>query len=94
MFLIDGKSYQLGLILGPNFLLFVLPKLTDNDAKVVLFVDDTSIIVTTSNQGGLRTALNKTLSDIISWFKDLFLSLNLIKCIIYNLLLKIALTLL
>jgi len=34
-----------------------LPKITDNYAKVVLFTDDTSIIVINSNQGGLQTAL-------------------------------------
>ena len=36
----------------------------------------TSIIVINSNQGGLQTALNKTISDIISWFKVNFLFLN------------------
>jgi len=41
-----------------------LPKITDNDPKVVLFADDTSIIETNYNQGGLQTALNKTLSVI------------------------------
>ena len=41
--------------------------------KVELFADDTSIIVTNSNQGGLKTALNKTLSDTISWLKVNFL---------------------
>jgi hypothetical protein len=33
-----------------------LPKTTDNDAKVVLFMDDYSIIVINSNQGGFQTA--------------------------------------
>jgi len=42
----------------------------------VLFADYTSITITNSNQGGLQTASNKTLSDIISWFKANFLSLN------------------
>jgi len=50
-----------------------LPKLTGNDAKVVLFADDTSIIVTISNQGRLPTALKKKLSGIISWLKANFL---------------------
>jgi len=56
--------------------LAIYRKITDNDAKVMLFADDTSIAVTNSNQGGLQTALNKTLSDIISWFTANFLSPN------------------
>jgi hypothetical protein len=68
-----------GLILG--LLLFViyindLSKITDNDAKVVLFPGNTNIIVINSNQGGLQTALNKTISDVISWFTVSFLLLN------------------
>jgi len=43
----------------------------------VLFADDTSII--TSPNEGLQIALTKTLSDINSWFKANFLSLNLNK---------------
>jgi len=60
------------------FLIYInnLHKVTDNDAKVVFFMDDTSIIVINSNQGGLQTALNKTISDIISWFKVNFLLPN------------------
>jgi len=42
----------------------------------VLFPDDTSIIITSPNQEGLQTALNKTLSDINLWFKANFLPLN------------------
>jgi hypothetical protein len=55
----------------------ICPKVKDNDVEIVLFADDTSVIVTNSNQGELQTAGNKTLSDIISWFKANFLSLNL-----------------
>jgi len=46
------------LIFGSLFLLIYfnnLPKITDNDAKVVLFADDTSITVTTRNQGDVQT---------------------------------------
>jgi hypothetical protein len=68
-----------GLILGPLlFLVYIndLPMATDSDSKVVIFADDTSIIITSPNQEGLQTALNKTLSDINSWFKANFPSLN------------------
>jgi len=36
---------------------------TDNDSKVVLFADDTNIIITSPNQEGLQIALTKTLSE-------------------------------
>ena len=39
---------------------------------MTLSVDETIIIVTNTNQEGLQTALNKTLSDIISWFQANF----------------------
>jgi hypothetical protein len=53
-----------------------LPKITDNDAKVVLFAYDTSIVVINFNQGEFPAVLNKILSGIISWFKANFPSLN------------------
>jgi hypothetical protein len=52
---------------------------TDSDTKVVLFADDTSIIITSPNQERLQTALNKTLSDKNLWLKAIILSLNLNK---------------
>jgi hypothetical protein len=83
MFPLDGKKITncipQGSILGPLlFLIYIndLPMATDSESKVVLFADDTSIIVTSPNQEGLQIALNKTLSDINSWFKANFLSLN------------------
>jgi hypothetical protein len=81
MFLLDIKSYKLvssGFDLGSIAFSYMndLPKITGKDAEVVLNADVTSIIVTNSNQGGLQTALNKTLSDTISFFKANFLLLH------------------
>jgi hypothetical protein len=42
----------------------------------LLFADDSSIIVTNSNQAGLHTALNKTFYNNISRLKANFLPLN------------------
>jgi len=79
VFLLDEKSYKCsssGLGIGSFTSINDLPKIADNYAKVVLFTDDTSIIVINSNKGGLQTTLNKTISDIISWLKVNCLLLN------------------
>ena len=69
VFLLDGKKkLQLGFLRICSWFHYFylicindLPKITDNDAKVVLFAGDTSFLITNSNQGGFQTALDKTL---------------------------------
>jgi hypothetical protein len=76
-----------GLILDPLlFLIYTtdLPTKTANDNKVVLFADNTSILVTNSHQKGLQTALNKTRSDIISWFQANFYNSTLKKKVLFR----------
>ena len=75
-----------------RLLLFViytndLPKITDKDAKVVLYADDTSITVTNCNQ---QTTLNKTLCYNL---KPIAYCSTLINHIIKNSELQTALTL-
>jgi len=81
VFLLGGRGYKWGssgFNLGPIAFSYLYKQLThdDSDSKVVLFADDTSIVITSPNQEGLTITLNKTLSDIISWFKANFLLLN------------------
>ena len=59
LFLLDGKSYKWGSSVFDfgyiTSFIYDLPKTTDDDAKIVFFTDDTSIIVTTSIQEGVQT---------------------------------------
>jgi hypothetical protein len=60
-----------GSILGPLlFLLYVsdLPNMVNDNADVVLYADDTSIIITSLNPTDITNSANKILQDINKWF--------------------------
>jgi hypothetical protein len=71
-----------GSILGPLlFLLYIndLPTVTAKNAKLVLYADDTSCIITNSSPIEFANKLSKIFSDINEWFRNNLLSLNLDK---------------
>jgi hypothetical protein len=71
-----------GSVLGPLlFLLYIndLPAVTAKNAKLVLFADDTSFIITNPSAIVFATNLNKTFADINEWFRNNLLFLNLNK---------------
>ena len=68
-----------GSILGPIlFLIYIndLPKLAFNDTKILLYADDTSIIVTSPNVDMLQEQSDKIFQDVNNWFKINQLSLK------------------
>jgi len=68
--------------LGPLlFLLYIndLPVVTAKNAKVVLYADDTSLIIASTNYTEFVTKLNNVLLDVQEWFRDNLLFLNLNK---------------
>jgi hypothetical protein len=71
-----------GSILGPLlFLLYIngITKVSVNGAKIFLCADDTSIIVTNSEYDGYKSAMNKILYEINTWFRTNLLKLNVNK---------------
>jgi hypothetical protein len=60
------------------FLLYIydLPKIVNDNAVVVLYMDDTSIIITSLKPTDFTNSTNKILQDINKWFTTNLLSLN------------------
>jgi len=71
-----------GSVLGPLlYLLYInnLPKIIPIYNSIVLFVDDTSILIKDSNNKDFNTNINQTLTSLITWFNSNLLTLNLNK---------------
>ena len=71
-----------GSILGPLlFLLYIndLLQITNENSKIVLFADDTSMIITSPSPSNFEKSVNKITQDINEWFNTNLLSLNLDK---------------
>jgi hypothetical protein len=60
------------------FLLFIkeLPLITSKNATLVLYADDTSLIITGSNPVEFSTKVNTVFADINEWFRSNLMSLN------------------
>ena len=68
--------------LGPLlFLLYInnLPKIIPKYNSMVLFADDTSLLVSDSNNEDLTSNINHSLTSLITWFNSNLLTLNLNK---------------
>jgi hypothetical protein len=69
-------------VLGPLFFLFYingLPKIQTKNNNIVLYVDDTSIIITDKNKLKFKINRNQMFKQINMWFNTNLLTLNLKK---------------
>ena len=67
---------------GPLFFLIYindLPKIINKDNNIVLFADDTSIIMTDTNRDDFNLHANMLFNDINIWFNNYLLNLNFSK---------------
>jgi hypothetical protein len=53
-----------------------LPKIVNDNAEIVLYTDNTSIIITSFNPTNFTNSGNKILQNINKWFTTNLLSLN------------------
>ena len=63
-----------------------LPNLTSTGTKILLYADDTSIIVTSPNLVNFETKIGNIFGDINNWFKanQLILNYNKTNCLQFN----------
>jgi hypothetical protein len=76
--MVSHKDQYLDLCFFFNYIINDLPKSIKNNAEVVLFADDTSIIVNSPNPI-FKSTVNKVFHDINRWFTSKLLSLNVDK---------------
>jgi len=83
-----------GINIGTHFFFLIyindMPKLATIGTKILLYADDTSIIVTTQNLENFETQIDKMVGDINNWFKINQLVFNYNKHITYNSIRKIV----